>query len=174
MYLKYKNTIKQMSGALLAALFLLNSGALLANEAGAITAITGYATVTTSNGDTKRLALGDKLENGDVVNTGNESGVSITLANGEVVVLGGLASYTVGGQNDADGGTVGNRSLSNKSPTLSTATSAGGGIEVPPVTPTPPAPTPPAPTPPAPTPPAPTPPVPTPPTTPPPSGSPSS
>jgi hypothetical protein len=164
LYLKYKNTIKQLSGALLAALFLLNSGALLANEASAITAITGYVTVTALNGDTKRLALGDKLKNGDVVNTGNESSVSITLANGEVVTLGGLARYTVGGQNDAGGGAFANRSLSDKSPTLSTATSAGGGIvqdnEVPPVTPTPPAPV--------------DPPAPTPPTTPPPGGSPSS
>lgn len=168
MYLKYKNTIKQLSGALLAALFLLNSGALLANEAGAITAITGYATVTASNGDTRRLALGDKLENGDVVDTGNESSVSITLANGEVVKLGGLASYTVGGQNNADGGTFANRSLSKKSPTLSTATSAGGGIVQDNETPTPPVPVdPPTPVdPPAPTPPAPT--------TPPPAGSPTS
>jgi hypothetical protein len=127
LYLQYKNTLKHVSCVLIAALLLVFVGAAQADSVGAIT---GYATVTSANGDTKRLKLGDTLEVGDVVNTGNESSITIVLANGTTITLGSLQTYTVvkGSDGGGDNGFAPS-SLSSKSPTLSTATSAGGSVE---------------------------------------------
>jgi len=162
------NILKYLSGSLIAAFVLITTNIAIAADTNSTSAVSGYVTVTSIDGDTKRVSFGDKFNDGDVINTGSESSISIALANGEVITIGALSSYTIG-KNTAINNKVGgfaNRSLSTKSPTLSTATSAGGII-----TPDAPAPTvPPAPAP-APTaPPAPTPPAP--PTTPPTGGSP--
>ena len=130
MYLQNKNTLKHLSCILIAGLLLVTAGAALAAQAGSADAVVGYVTVTNTNGDVKRLNDGDTLEVGDVVTTGEDSSVSIVLANGETITLGASQSYTlVKGSDGGDGGFAG-RSLSSKSPSLSTATSAGGSVEI--------------------------------------------
>lgn len=109
-----------------------------ANDAGSVSNVSGYVTVTNADGEVKRLKDGDKLNSGDIINTGNDSGVLISLANGETITLGALASYSVGQSDDSGNGAFAQRSLGGNSPTLSTATSAGGGvIEDAPTTPAP-------------------------------------
>jgi len=144
-YKKIKIAHKRISAVLLAAALILVTGLSFAQASVSIGIVTGYVTATSADGEVKRVKDGEELKEGDVINTGNESKVSIVLANGETITLGPLDSYTVGQiANKGSGGTFAPRSLTNKSPTLSTATSAGGGISDPnaaPVT-TPPAVTP--------------------------------
>lgn len=108
------------------------------DAAASISNLSGYVTATSADGEVRRLVDGDKLMEGDVLNTGNESSVLITLNSGEIIKLGELANYTIDAVQDAkkDTDVFAQRSLINKSPTLSTATSAGGGISAP-TTPTP-------------------------------------
>lgn len=136
MQLNFQKTVNFLSILTLAFLLLVSASSAFANSTTAsIDNITGYATVTTANGDVKRLANGDTLNEGDVLNTGSESSASITLANGDVIKLGEKDTYTIAGTS-SEGGTFAQRSLSTKQPTLSTATSAGGGVAAP-VTPMP-------------------------------------
>jgi len=97
-------------------------------QAATVGSATGYVTATTIDGQVKRVAVGDKLVPGEVINTGNESEVTLTLANGEVITLGPLASYKITGADSGNGAAFGQRGLNSNSPVLSTATSAGGGI----------------------------------------------
>lgn len=134
MRLNFQKKVNATGVLAIALLLLVSTNSAFAQDAAAsINNVAGYATVTTANGDTKRLAEGDELMEGDILNTGANSSASITLANGEVIQLGELATYTVGavaGTNN-ESGVFAQRSLSTKSPTLSTATSAGGGISAP-------------------------------------------
>ena len=128
MYLQYKNTLRHLSCILIAALLLVTAGASLAAQAGTVGTVVGYVTVTNANGDTKRLKDGDTLEIGDVITTGDDSSATFVLANGETITLGASQTYTVAKSSDGDSPFAG-RPLSNKSPSLSTATSAGGSVE---------------------------------------------
>ncbi|RBP52947.1 hypothetical protein [Arenicella xantha] len=103
------------------------------SRAASIESLIGYVTATNSNGEVKRLTDSDTLNEGDVLNTGSASSISITLANGDLIQLGELDTYTVGAADDTKnkGGSFAQRSLNKKSPTLSTAISAGGGVAVP-------------------------------------------
>lgn len=128
MYSQYKSAINYVSSALLAALLLIAAGnAFAEGNSASVSEVTGYVTVTDKDGKVKRLEAGDKLEDGTVINTGNDSGVSILLANGETVTLGALSSYTLGKGYGSTGGFA-QRSLGGNTPTLSTSTTAGGVI----------------------------------------------
>lgn len=135
----YKNSLAFNIFMAIVLLFLAQTS--LAQDAGTISAVDGYVTVTSANGETKRVEAGDTVQNGDVVNTGNESAATIVLANGKTITLGSLDSYTVnGGPANGEGDSVAPTSLNNTTPTLSTATSAGGSLITPtddaPTTPT--------------------------------------
>jgi len=123
--LKLQNTLKYISNALLAALLLIATSSAFAEDTNSIDAVSGYVTVTSSNGDVKRSKPGDTLKEGDIITTGADSSASIILADGSVVNISELSSYTIGKD---QGGKFAPRSLSTNSPTLSTATSAGGGV----------------------------------------------
>lgn len=124
----YKNAIKYVSSALLAVILLMATGNLFAEGNGAsVSDVSGYVTVTNKDGDVKRLKAGDSLKDGEVVNTGNDSGISILLASGETLTLGAQSSYTVGGS-VGSGDKFAHRSLGGNAPTLSTSTTAGGTI----------------------------------------------
>lgn len=112
----------------IAVLLLITASSSFADEAGQADAVVGYVTVTNSDGEVKRLKDGDSLEYGDIINTGEESSVTIVLASGETITLSALQTYTVakGAGTGDDGSPYAERSLSTGSPTLSTATSAGG------------------------------------------------
>jgi len=94
--------------------------------------VNGYVTVTDSEGNVRRLSKDDEISPGDIINTGNASSVNITLADGQVLVLGELRSYTYAptltgpASNLAGGGSNNGKSLSNSSSSLSTSVSAGG------------------------------------------------
>lgn len=97
--------------------------------AATITSLSGYVTVTDADGNVRRLKEGDTLEVGHIINTGNDSTVSITLSNGDIITLNSLGNYTVPGHNDPgnnNGGAFAQRTLSAGSLNLSTGTSAGG------------------------------------------------
>lgn len=94
-----------------------------------VNSLAGYVTITEKNGDIKRLAELDSLSEGGIVTTGSKSSISITLANGEIIELGESDTYTIPAGENTDNNAFAQRSLSKKSPTLSTATSAGGRIE---------------------------------------------
>ena len=126
MYIKYENTLKRLSCTLIAALLLVTASSSFAEGAINVEAVVGYVTVTNADGEVKRLKSGDTVENGDIITTGEESSVSIILANGKTITLGASQTYTVGKNSDDGNGAFAPRSLSTGSPTLSTATSAGG------------------------------------------------
>ncbi len=121
--------VAHVLSSLVALLVITWSAHVSAAQAVTIGSVEGHVTVTMPNGEVKRLEAGDTVEAG-ILNTGNNSSASLTLANGEVINLGSLASYTIGGSNEVgnNGPSFGQRSLSAKSPTLSTATTAGGAI----------------------------------------------
>lgn len=134
-----KITLKQASKVLITTLLLTISSVSLANNEASIHSLSGFVTITEQNGDVRRAQPTDKLHVGDTINTGNESQIIFILGNGKRVELGSLESYTIK-ESDKDqnsGEIFAGRSLSNKSPTLSTATSAGGGVADAPTTPAP-------------------------------------
>lgn len=135
MKLNLKNAFKVIASIATATLLLMSTGAAFAESSVAsVSGLTGYATVTNADGEVKRVANGDELNEGDVLNTGADSAVSIVLANGETLTIGQLESYTVSesvAKNSSAGDGFAQRSLNTKSPSLSTATSAGGGISAP-------------------------------------------
>lgn len=92
--------------------------------------IYGHATVTNSNGDTRRLNVGDTINEGDVINTGKDSGVELTLPNGKVVALGELQklvySSTIADQLPIVSKLSSGASLSKSTSPISAGTSAGG------------------------------------------------
>jgi len=127
MNLHRNNRFKHLGKVLLTSLVLMLSAAV--SHAATVESVSGYVTVTSPDGEVKRLKSGDALEDGHVINTGNNSGIEIKLPSGESITLGSLASYTVGKEaSTSSGGSFAQRSLGGKSPTLSTATSAGGGF----------------------------------------------
>ncbi len=104
------------------------SASFLATAAITVGDISGYVTATNKDGEVKRLKSGDTLNEGDVVNTGNDSSVTILTDGGTVLAsLGALASYAINSEL-ATSDKFAPRTLNGKSPTLSTGTSAGGGI----------------------------------------------
>ncbi len=128
MYINHKNTFKHISHVLIAVLILIISGTSFAEgDSASASDVSGYVTVTDKNGQVKRVQTGDKLEDGDVINTGNDSGVAILLADGSTVTLGPQSNYTIG-DSDSYGGGLAQRPLSGNSPTLSTSITAGGAI----------------------------------------------
>lgn len=98
-----------------------------ANNIVSFTDLSGYVTVTTADGDVKRLKKGDTLNEGDVINTGDDSSVTVTLDSGEVVTLGGNDTFRVPSPRQSAGSSFAQRSSGTKLPTLSSPTSAGGG-----------------------------------------------
>jgi len=127
----HKLVFSRVKAVFFASLLSLGVGQVWADSAVIVASVSGYVTVTDSEGETKRLKDGDKVEAGSVINTGSGSGVIITLPDGKVVNLGELDSFAVTpGAGDGSGGAFAQGSFSSKpgSPTLSTATSAGGGV----------------------------------------------
>jgi len=116
--------------SLMAVLLIIGSVAVAAENTAVVKAVSGYVTKTSDNGEKKRLAPEDHLIDGNIITTGENSSVLLLLANGQTITLGPLASYTVGQKVVGNGisGGVGAVSSAAASPTLSTATSAGGGI----------------------------------------------
>ena len=136
------NAVTRIVTSAIALLIITWSAYVYADQAATIDSLSGHVTVALTNGDVKLLKEGDTIESG-VLNTGSDSSISLTLSNGEVVTLGSLATYTLNASYDSTdkGLAFAQRSLSSGSPTLSTATSAGGAInqdtDVPPTTPAP-------------------------------------
>ena len=84
MRLNFQKTVNVTSILAVAVLLLISATSAFAKDnTASIDNLTGYATVTDVNGDVKRLANGDTLNEGDVLNTGAGSAVSITLASGK-------------------------------------------------------------------------------------------
>ncbi len=129
MQLKSINIFKYLSASLIAAILLVATNISIAADTHSANEVSGHVTATSADGSVKRLKSGDEVEDGDVINTGTESNVSITLANGEIVAVGPLSTYIVGESAKGTGGAFANISSNTKSPSLSTATSAGGGID---------------------------------------------
>lgn len=128
MELKPLNRVKRMTSNVAVVLMLL-CGISFAANAVSISTATGYVTVTSSNGDKKRLAEGDELNDGDVITTGGESSVTFTLEDGTLISLGALETYSFVASGAKDGnGIFASRSLSSSKNSLSTATSAGGTV----------------------------------------------
>jgi len=126
--IQYKNAKKYLRNTFIATLLVLVSGIVFAEETAKISAISGYVTVTSSDGEVRRLKDGDTIKEGDVINTGEDSTVTITLANGEIVNLGSSVVYNFGQASSETEGAFAKRSFTTGSPVLSTATSSGGGI----------------------------------------------
>ena len=138
---KYKNKTKHLGNVLVAAFFLMISGVSLAQNTHSASAVSGYVTVTSSDGSTRRVNVGDEFQDGDIIATGEGSSATIVLADGTVINLDESSTYKIGGDSSGgddddvgggggygDGDTTPPGSATSKSPTLSTATSAGGGI----------------------------------------------
>jgi len=106
------------------------------NTSSVVNSIAGYATVTDANGKVRRLKEGDTISEGDKINTGNNSSLELTLANGESHIIGPLQSFTYSLEAISDlptSSTPANlssaksgKSLSRGSSSLSAAVSAGG------------------------------------------------
>ncbi|GAA6137332.1 hypothetical protein NBRC116583_10790 [Arenicella sp. 4NH20-0111] len=130
MKLKTSNAFHRGKGTLFSVILIFLIGLSANAIAVTIDSVAGYVTVTTSEGEVKRLNEGDKLNDGDVINTGNESSVSFTLADGTLVSLRSLESYSyqAGDNSTDDGSMVTSGSLNSKKSSLSTATSAGGTV----------------------------------------------
>ena len=140
MYLTHKFTLKRLiSVCLVVIATLLATTVSHANQSGTVSSVSGYVTVTTPDGEVRRLKAGDKVNDGDVINTGDNSSAVIELDNGEKITLGAVQSYALGQPVAAGKGeNFANRSLGGKSPTLSTSANAGGGTsEGAPTTPAP-------------------------------------
>ena len=95
----------------------------------AISAISGFVTATSVNGDVRRLKSGDPLEHGDVITTGEGASASISYDDGSNINLDALASHTISYGNTGGGAFV-QRTLGAGSTKLSTATSAGGTTSI--------------------------------------------
>jgi hypothetical protein len=134
---KFSNTLKHLNSTLIAAALFMATSVVFAAGSASTSVVSGYVTATSTDGQVTRVESGDEHEAGVQITTGENSSVSIVLANGEVVEVGPLSTYIVGksAESDDKGDGFAKRSLNSKSPTLSTATSAGGGIA--PTTPSP-------------------------------------
>jgi len=132
-----QNIYKTISTFLLAlsiALLSMPTHAQVQDNNGTVSSVNGYATVTDSDGNVKRLKEGDSINIGDVINTGSTSSLEITLSDGQVISIGELASFTFSNAAiaasiaDADlgSGSSGTASLGQGSSSLSAAVSAGG------------------------------------------------
>lgn len=95
-----------------------------------ISAISGFVTATSIDGEVRRLKNGDPLEHGDVITTGEGASASISYDDGSRISLTALASHTIDYGNTGDGAFV-QRTLGAGSTKLTTATSAGGTTSIP-------------------------------------------
>ena len=122
-----QNILKQIGFIALIALFLnvFAAHASISGE-GSVDSVSGYVTATNKNGEVRRLNKGDTLQDGDVINTGNESSITITLSNGDKVVLGALKSYTVISGNLNTGGLANSTLNGQAQASPLTGTTAGG------------------------------------------------
>jgi len=103
-----------------------------------VSSVSGYATITDSNGEVRRLKEGDTVDEGDKISTGNDSSLQLILSNGKVFTLGALENFTFSqaaasnlassGSGSAPANLSGknSKSLSRSSSSLSAAVSAGG------------------------------------------------
>jgi len=108
---------------------------------GTVTSVSGYVTVTDNNGKVLRLQEGDKVKEGNIINTGKDSSLTLLLQNRQIITLGALETLTLtpkisanSGYISSTGGSSGSDSsssstgsnLSKGSSSLSAAVSAGG------------------------------------------------
>lgn len=96
--------------------------------AGFVSSIEGYVTATNSKGEVRRLEVGDTLEEGETIDTGNDSSATITLQNGELVSIGSTSRYKLSSVKNNGVQFAARRFAKGSFQTLSTATAAGGVI----------------------------------------------
>ena len=128
MNLQFIDIVKRTVSSLMAALLLITAGVVMAADSATVQSVSGYVTTLSDNGEKKRLKSGDQLDEGQTVYTGENSSALLLLSNGQTITLAPLSSYAIGEKivgNGISGGT-GSVSSTPASPTLSTATSAGG------------------------------------------------
>lgn len=137
LYSTNQDVIKKASALILtffAVVLFSISSTVHAQNGATVSSINGYATVTDSEGNVKRLKSGDAIKEGDIISTGSSSSLELTLADGRIVSIGELASFkfnadAIAGLPSADNlgsGSTGTVKLTEGSTSLSAAVSAGG------------------------------------------------